>query len=104
MTPRLAAVVEADVLEADLAARRPRAACAPGVSATSCGLAIVSMPSCTVPMFSNRPATSHMIHCDIVAMRITSADGDGDRAERHRGPAATARSPVPPIAGEQERR
>ena len=23
------------------------------------------MPSCTVPMFSNRPDISHMIHCDM---------------------------------------
>ena len=37
------------------------------------GCASVPMPSSTVPMFSNRPATSHRIQSDIERMRITSA-------------------------------
>ncbi len=38
---------------------------APGLSSTSRGSEIEPMPSCTVPMFSNRPDISHMIHCDM---------------------------------------
>ena len=29
------------------------------------------MPSCTVPIFSNRPDISHMIHCDMPQSRRT---------------------------------
>src|SRR3954469_5881019 len=38
---------------------------APGLSSTSLGMEIDVMPSCTVPIFSNKPETSHMIHCDM---------------------------------------
>ena len=44
---------------------------APGLSSTSRGSEIEPMPSCTVPMFSNRPETSHMIHCDMPQSRST---------------------------------
>src|SRR4051794_22190849 len=38
---------------------------APVLSSTSLGSEMDVMPTCTVPMFSNRPETSHMIHCDM---------------------------------------
>ena len=44
---------------------------APGLSSTSRGSEIEPIPSCTVPMFSNRAETSHMIHCDMPQKRST---------------------------------
>ena len=44
---------------------------APGRSSTRRGSEIEAMPSCTVPMFSNRPDISHMIHCDMPHIRST---------------------------------
>ena len=41
----------------------PRARGAPGRSTTAWRRDSVPMPSCTVPMFSNRLASSHMIQC-----------------------------------------
>ena len=33
---------------------------------------MVSMPSCTTPMFSKMPATTHRIQPDMATMRMTS--------------------------------
>ncbi len=44
---------------------------ASGASTTVRSRAIVSSPSCTTPTFSNRPATSHMIQCDMPCRRMT---------------------------------
>ncbi len=52
--PSRAAVGERHVLEADLAARTSSSR-ASGRSVSACGTAIVSMPSCTTPMFSKMP-------------------------------------------------
>jgi hypothetical protein len=35
------------------------------------------MPSCTVPMFSKMPATSHITQSDIARMRMTRAMATG---------------------------
>ena len=60
-----AAVVEADVLEADLAfAHDQRRACRPVDDLVRSRL-MVSMPSCTTPMFSKMPATTHRTQPDI---------------------------------------
>jgi len=45
---------------------------APSRSTTSRGCATVVMPSCTVPMSSKMPLTTHMIQPDMLLMRITS--------------------------------
>ncbi len=62
----------------------PSRSVASGLSTRSCGRAMVSMPSCTVPTLSKMPIDVHMIQPDMVAMRIARPAGDGDRAERER--------------------
>ena len=70
MIAALPAVVEGDVLEADLALGDLQLGTAPGASTRSCGRAIVSMPSCTAPTLSKMPIDVHMIQPDMVAMRM----------------------------------
>ena len=59
---------------------------------------MVLMPSCTVPMFSNRLATSHRIQLDMKRMRITRAMATAmtpsDTASRYQAPMAMAATPA----------
>jgi hypothetical protein len=76
----LLAVVEGDVFEADVALAATASGLAPGGRSPMRGSEIELMPSRTVPMFSNSCDISHMIHWLMPWKRMTSADGDGDRA------------------------
>ena len=85
-----AAVGERDVLEADLAARHDELARVRARRRASCGTAIVSMPSCTTPMFSKMPVTSQLTQPATLA--ICQASGNAvattPGARRGRGPTA----------------
>ena len=70
---RVRAVGEADLLEADVAARdleRPRIG---PVDDRRAQRASVLMPSCTVPICSNSEAISHMTQCEMPLSRSAMA-------------------------------
>ena len=62
------------------------------------------MPSCTVPMFSNRPDISHMIQCDMPLSRSASADDDGDRADRRPAWPSHSHSDSAAVTDDQQQR
>ena len=59
---------------------RPAAGCPAGRRPGSARL-MVSMPSCTTPMFSKMPATTHRIQPDMPTMRMHQTGHDGDGAD-----------------------
>ena len=61
--------------------RRTSSALAPGASTTSLGRLMVSMPSCTTPMFSKMPATTQRIQPDMRDDAHDEAGHHGDGAE-----------------------
>ena len=89
-----AAVAEGEVLEADLAARRPRAARAPARSTPVCGTAIVCMPSCTTPMFSKMPVTSQLTQPGDVRRSATRAAARSRRSPALIAPCAHSAMPI----------
>ena len=65
-------VMEADILEADLAPRDAQLLSRRAHRRTVQGLESASMPSCTVPTFSKIEVMTHMIQPAMLLMRIAS--------------------------------
>ena len=96
------AVGEADVLEADLAARHRAAARRRAGRAPACGRDSVLMPSCTVPMCSNRLAISHITQCEMPFRRSAIAVAAAT-APTPTWPCVHSHSVTPAVASDQQR-
>ena len=95
-TPRVGAVAEAHVLEADRAAARPQLARRPARSGIWRGTAIERMPSCTTPTFSKIAVTFCATQPAMLAICRASGSAMATVPTAIR-PGSTARARPPPV-------